>query len=292
MNNCKVKILQTILERPITMMELSKSVSCATETVQKYTEEYQNNGKISCRKSKFKIFHNPKLESKKVDFFEVMLNSTVSDVVQIMLHSSELTQQELSEITRKSLPSVSRALSELVIHDIVQINYYAPGKTWSIKNKQEIISFLKETHPKIIDSMTSNMAQMLTEPSSKIISDESIKSDNAIKTSTLLKSLYDNFEKLNIIEKITLTSIWNVLSEIGTDEFQSLQNQLRTKYDKSILESISNPTPLKNILFEIYGNSSNSILQSINDEIISHKSKILLSDDEQKILCIFANNLT
>ena len=158
MNNCKVKILKTILERPITSMDLSKSVSCATETVQKYTAEYQNNGKISCRKSKFKIFYNPKLESKKVDFFEVMLNPTVSDVVQIMLHYSEITQLELSEITRKSLPSVSRSLTVLVTHDIVQINYYAPGKTWSIKNKSEIISFLKETHPKLVDTMTPNMA--------------------------------------------------------------------------------------------------------------------------------------
>lgn len=153
MNNCKVKILQTVLDRPITMMELSKSVSCANETVQKYTEEYSKNGTISCRKNKFKIFHNPQLESKKVDFFEIMLNSTVSNIIEVMLHSSEITQLELSEITQKSLPSVSRALKTLVSHDIIKINYYAPGKTWSIKNKSLIISLMKEMHPKLIDQM-------------------------------------------------------------------------------------------------------------------------------------------
>jgi len=44
----------------------------------------------------------------------------------------------------------------------IQINYHAPGKTWSIKNKSQIISFMKYTHPRINDRMTSNMVEMLS----------------------------------------------------------------------------------------------------------------------------------
>ena len=151
----------TIMDRPITMMELTNTVRCASETVQKYTEEFQKDKRIFCRKSKFKIFYNPKLESKKIDFFEIMLNSTVSSIVEIMLELSNITQLELSEITDKSLPSISRALHLLVTNDFVQITYHAPGKSWSIKDKPQIISFMKETHPKLIDQMTSNMVEML-----------------------------------------------------------------------------------------------------------------------------------
>jgi len=68
-NKCKEKILQLILDRPITMLMLSKSTNCAIETIQKYTEEFQRDKKISYRKRKFKIFYNPQLESKKIDFF-------------------------------------------------------------------------------------------------------------------------------------------------------------------------------------------------------------------------------
>ena len=74
-----------------------------------------------------------------------MLNPTVSSVVKIMLGSSEITQIELSQINQKSLPSISRALSLLVSNNFVKINYYAPGKSWSIIDKDQILSFMRET---------------------------------------------------------------------------------------------------------------------------------------------------
>ena len=145
MNECKDKILQTVLKRPVTMMQLTTSVSCAAETVQKYIQEFEKAGKISSKKSKFKIFYNPKLELKKIEFFKIMLNPTVSSVVKIMLGSSEITQIELSQINQKSLPSISRALSLLVSNNFVKINYYTPGKSWSIIDNDQILSFMRET---------------------------------------------------------------------------------------------------------------------------------------------------
>jgi DNA-binding transcriptional regulator GbsR (MarR family) len=81
-----------------------------------------------------------------------MLNPTVSSVVKIMLEFSDITQIELSHITQKSLPSISRALSLLVSKNFVKINYFAPGKSWSIIDKDQILSFMRETHPNLYDS--------------------------------------------------------------------------------------------------------------------------------------------
>jgi len=39
-------------------------------------------------------------------------------------------------------------------------NFHAPFRTYSIKDKLKIISFMKDTHPRLVDQMTDNISEM------------------------------------------------------------------------------------------------------------------------------------
>jgi len=162
LTQCKENILKSVLSEPITFMNLVNSVECSPETVNKYVHELENQKKITHKKGKFKIFYNPLLELEKIEFYELMLNNAISSTVSILLNSKDLAQSEIEQKILKSRPTVSRTLSILVKHDIVQIRYHAPFKTYSIKNKPKIISWIKQTNSGLVDNMTDNMVEMLS----------------------------------------------------------------------------------------------------------------------------------
>ena len=159
---CKESILQSILFEPVTFMNLVTRVNCSPQTVNKYVSELENLGKITHKKGKFKIFYNPVLELEKIEFYELMLNNSIKLIVSILLHSNDLSQSEIVEKMLKSRPTVSRTLSVLIQNDIIQIKYHAPFKTYSIKNKLKIISWIKQTNLKLIDNITDNTVAMLS----------------------------------------------------------------------------------------------------------------------------------
>ena len=157
---CKKNILQSILFEPITFMNLVTTVNCSPETVNKYVHELEDHKKITHKKGKFKIFYNPELELEKIDFYELMLNNSIRSTVSLLLTFKDLSQFEIEQRTLKSRPTVSRTLSVLVTNNIVQIQYHAPFKTYLIKNKPKIISWIKQTNSSLIDDITSNMIKM------------------------------------------------------------------------------------------------------------------------------------
>ena len=157
---CKKTILESILFEPITFMNLVDTVNCSPETVNKYVHELEDQKKIIHKKGKFKIFYNPELELEKIDFYELMLNNSIKSTVSLLLTSKDLSQFEIEQKTLKSRPTVSRTLSVLVQNDIVQIHYHAPYKTYLIKNKPKIISWIRQTNSHLIDDMTDNMVKM------------------------------------------------------------------------------------------------------------------------------------
>ena len=157
---CKESILQSILFEPVTFMNLVTRVNCSPQTVNKYVCELENSRKITHKKGKFKIFYNPVLELEKIEFYELMLNNSIKLIVSILLHSNDLSQSEIVEKMLKSRPTVSRTLSVLIQNDIIQIKYHAPFKTYSIKNKSKIISWIKQTNSHLIDDITNNMIKM------------------------------------------------------------------------------------------------------------------------------------
>ena len=159
---CKESILQSILFEPVTFMNLVTRVNCSPQTVNKYVCELENSRKITHKKGKFKIFYNPVLELEKIEFYELMLNNSIKLTVSILLHSNDLSQSEIIEKILKSRPTVSRTLSVLIQNDIIQIKYHAPFKTYSIKNKLKIISWIKQTNLKLIDNITDNTVTMLS----------------------------------------------------------------------------------------------------------------------------------
>ena len=159
---CKESILQSILFEPVTFMNLVTRVNCSPQTVNKYVSELENLRKITHKKGKFKIFYNPVLELEKIEFYELMLNNSIKLIVSILLHSNDLSQSEIVEKILKSRPTVSRTLSVLIQNDIIQIKYHAPFKTYSIKNKSKIISWIKQTNLKLIDNITDNTVTMLS----------------------------------------------------------------------------------------------------------------------------------
>ncbi len=142
MSQCKENILKSILFEPITFMNLVTSVGCSSETVNKYVHELESQKKINYKKGKFKILYNPKLELEKIEFYELMLNNAISSTISLLLHSKDLPQSEIEQKILKSRPTDTRTLSILVTCDIVQILYHAPFKTYSIKNKPKIISWI------------------------------------------------------------------------------------------------------------------------------------------------------
>ena len=158
--NCKENILKSILFEPITFMNLVTAVNCSPETVNKYVHELENQNKIIHKKGKFKIFYNPELELEKINFYELMLNNSIRSTVSLLLSSKHLSQFEIEQKTLKSRPTVSRTLSVLVQNNIVQIHYHAPYKTYLIKNKPKIISWIKQTNSNLIDDATDNMVMM------------------------------------------------------------------------------------------------------------------------------------
>ena len=160
---CKENILKSILFEPITFMNLVTEVDCSPETVNKYVHELEYQKKIIHKKGKFKIFFNPVLEIEKIDFYELMLNDSIRSTVSLLLYSNNLSQFEIEQKTLKSRPTVSRTLSVLVQNNIVQINYHAPYKTYLIKNKPKIISWIQQTNSHLIDDMTDNMVVMFSQ---------------------------------------------------------------------------------------------------------------------------------
>ena len=157
---CKENILQCILFEPVTFMNLVTMVNCSPETVNKYVHELEDQKKIIHKKGKFKIFYNPELELEKIDFYQLMLNNSIRSTVALLLTSKDLSQFEIEQKTLKSRPTVSRTLSILAQNNIVQINYHAPYKTYLIKNKPKIISWIQQTNSYLIDDMTNNMVKM------------------------------------------------------------------------------------------------------------------------------------
>ena len=71
-------------------------------------------------------------------------------------------KSEIEEKISKSRPTVSRTLSVLIKYNIVQIHYHAPFKTYSIKNKSKIISWIKQTNSSLMDNMSDNLLEMLS----------------------------------------------------------------------------------------------------------------------------------
>jgi len=153
MSVCKQKIIKIILQQPITFKGLTNQTQCAAETICKYVEELEQSGKISSKKSKFKIFYNPQLDLKKVEFYELMLNSSIKKTVWALLESSDLSQEQIEKSISKSRPTVSRALNTLVGYGIVHMKYNAPFKTFYIKDKSKILSWIIETNPVLYKEM-------------------------------------------------------------------------------------------------------------------------------------------
>ena len=160
MSKCKENILTAILSQPSTFMNLVSKVNCSSETVNKYVCELENQDKITHKKGKFKIFYNPELKLEKIEFYELMLNNSVKLIVSLLLNSKDLSQSEIEQKILKSRPTVSRTLSVLVQHNIVEIDYHSPFKTYSIKNKLKIISWIDQTNSNLIDTMTDNIVKM------------------------------------------------------------------------------------------------------------------------------------
>jgi predicted transcriptional regulator len=148
-NSCHQIILNMILSKPTTFMKLVSESNFASETVEKYVKMLLDDYKINEKKSKFRILYSPAINSKEIEFYELMLNPTVKAVTLVLLKSKPLSQIELVAITDKSNPSVSRALRLLFDHKLIARNYHAPYSTYEIINRSKVLSFLKITIPVI-----------------------------------------------------------------------------------------------------------------------------------------------
>jgi len=140
-------ILNIILKNPTTFMKLVSESGCAAETVEKYVKNYIKNNKIYQKKGKFRILYSPSLKLSQLEFYELMLNPTIKAIVLVLLKSKSLSQIELSAITDKSNPSISRNLKLLMDKKIIKRNYHAPFSTYHIPDKSNIKSILNETNP-------------------------------------------------------------------------------------------------------------------------------------------------
>jgi predicted transcriptional regulator len=163
MKDCRKQALKIILEHPVTLSDLLNSVDCVYETMNQHLIDLENIGKISHKKSKFRIFYKPELDLEKIEFFELMLNSSTKSTIMLLLKTSNLTQIEICSITSKSHPSISRTLKLLHARDMIEINYNAPGKTYSLNNKSQIISWMKDTHPDLVNRMTDGLVEMFSQ---------------------------------------------------------------------------------------------------------------------------------
>ena len=140
-------ILNIILKNPITFMKLVSESGCATETVEKYVKNHIQSNHICQKKGKFRILYSPDLKLSQLEFYELMLNPTINTIVLVLLKSKSLSQIELSAITDKSNPSISRNLKLLMDKKIIKRNYNAPFSTYHIPDKSNIKSILNETNP-------------------------------------------------------------------------------------------------------------------------------------------------
>jgi len=140
-------ILNIILKNPTTFMKLVSESGCAAETVEKYVKNHIKNNKIYQKKGKFRILYSPSLKLSQLEFYELMLNPTIKAIVLVLLKSKSLSQIELSAITDKSNPSISRNLKLLMDKKIIKRNYHAPFSTYHIPDKSNIKSILNETNP-------------------------------------------------------------------------------------------------------------------------------------------------
>lgn len=73
-----------------------------------------------------------------------------------------MSQDKIEDKISKSRPTVSRTLSTLRQNDIIGIKYHAPFKTYYIKDKSKILSWIKETHPDMVDSKTGSLVEMFS----------------------------------------------------------------------------------------------------------------------------------
>ena len=140
-------ILNIILKNPTTFMKLVSESGCAAETVDKYVKNHIKNNQICQKKNKFRILYSPSLKLSQLEFYELMLNPTIKAIVLVLLKSKSLSQIELSAITDKSNPSISRNLKLLMDKKIIKRNYHAPFSTYHIPDKSNIKSILNETNP-------------------------------------------------------------------------------------------------------------------------------------------------
>ena len=143
----EANILNIILKNPITFMKLVSESGCATETVEKYVKNHIQSNHICQKKGKFRILYSPSLKLSQLEFYELMLNPTIKAIVLVLLKSKSLSQIELSAITDKSNPSISRNLKLLMDKKIIKRNYHAPFSTYHIPDKSNIKSILNETNP-------------------------------------------------------------------------------------------------------------------------------------------------
>lgn len=160
MKNCERRVLSIVQKQPHTLTGLSRKTECSTETVLKYVNKLLQNGILKERKTKYSIFYNPTLDSQKVDFYELLLNSTNKLVVLSLLHTKESTQAQLESDTGKSRPSVSRSINQLIQNKIITREYYVGKNTYHISDKPKIISWLKHTWPELLDRLTDNSVEM------------------------------------------------------------------------------------------------------------------------------------
>ena len=144
---CENNVLAIVLKTPITFMKLVLESGCATETVEKYVKTHITNNKICQKKGKFRILYSPLLKFNHLEFYELMINPTIKAMVLVLLKSKPLSQIELTAITDKSNPSISRGLKLLMVKKIIRRNYNAPFSTYHIQDKSNIKSILNETNP-------------------------------------------------------------------------------------------------------------------------------------------------
>ena len=157
---CRAEIQETIEKGPITFMNLVDNVECVSETVDVFVKELKNQGEVAERKSKFRVLYCPKIQLEKIEFFELMLTPTIKSIILLMMKTSEISQLELEEILAKSRPSISRSLKILVENGLIEKLYHAPKMTYRIQNKQKLVSWMKVTHPKIVDRMSDGLTEM------------------------------------------------------------------------------------------------------------------------------------